>query len=535
MMKPSDSSTAADTSSKLQQEISEASVLLREGRLAEASNLGRTLVQAYPKESRAYAFAAEASNLDGNLPQALSWIDKAIEFSDDPQHKIKKAWLLSRALRRDEIPALAAQASAQAGRDARLFWQIGKLYYHHNMLPEAIAQFERALTAAGKNAAWSYDLGLARFYSGDMNRAEIDLNNVLAAAPQAGAVLYLRSTLRRQTPESNHVAELERHLSVGFRKDEDQAGALYALAKELEDLGEHEKSFAALSAGASKKRGTIKYDISSFRTTMDEIRDVQHAKALAMPVACCEEEGAIFIVGMPRTGTTLAQRILLQSGKVKDAGELLDFGFHLTAAVQKVCAANPGLSPAMATLAVDFSALGETYMRGARQMAGGSPSFIDKLPVNYLYCGLIHKALPKARILHMVRDPLDTCYAIFKTLFFNAYDFSYDLEELAEYYVGYRRMMQHWHEEIPGVILDVRYEDLVTNTEAEARRIYDWCGLEWNAEALNVPDRDKVFATASAAQVREPVHARSVNSSRKHVDELARLSGILAAAVILGP
>lgn len=534
-MNPSDSSKAADTSFKLQHKISEVSELLRKGRLTEAVNLGRALVQAYPRESRAYAVATEACNLDGNLPQALSWIDKAIEFSDDPQHKLKKAWLLSRALRRDEIPAIAAQASAQAGRDARLFWQIGKLYYHHNMLPEAIAHFELALAAVGKNAAWSYDLGLARFYSGDMDRAEIDLNDVLAAAPQAGAVLYLRSTLRRQTPQNNHVAELERQLSAGFSKVEDEAGALYALAKELEDLGEHEKSFTALVAGAIKKRSTIQYDISSFITTMGEIREVQNAKSLAETVAACEEEGAIFIVGMPRTGTTLAERVLLQSGKVKDAGELLDFGFHLSAAVNKACAANPGLSPTKATLAVDFSALGESYMRGARQMAGGSPSFIDKLPVNYLYCGLIHKALPKARILHMVRDPLDTCYAIFKTMFFNAYDFSYDLEELAEYYVAYRRMMQHWHEAIPGVILDVRYEDLVTNTESEARRIYDWCGLEWNPEALNVPDKDKVFATASAAQVREPVHTRSVNSSRKHADGLARLRGILAAADMLNP
>ena len=150
-----------------------------------------------------------------------------------------------------------------------------------------------------------------------------------------------------------------------------------------------------------------------------------------------------------------------------------------------------------------------------------------------MYCGLIHKALPKAKILHMVRDPLDSCYAIFKTLFFNAYDFSYDLDELADYYIAYRRMMRHWHETMPGVIQDIRYEDLVANTEAEARRIYQWCGLEWNPAALNVPDKGKVFATASAAQVREPVHTRSINSSRKHGEGLAKLIQKLAAAGIL--
>ncbi len=507
--------------------------MLRQGRTAEAVSSARVITEKFPTQARAHAFAAEASSINGNLPEALIWIDKAIEYSNDPQHKIKKAWLLSRSLRRDEIPALAAQVAAEANSDARLSWQLGKLYYHHNMLPEAIEHYQRALSAAGENTSWRYDLGLARFYSGDPDRAEEDLDTVLTAAPQAGPVIYLRSTLRRQTLERNHIADIEARLKAGFRKEEDEAGALYALAKELEDLGEHEKSFASLVAGAKKKRNTIQYDIASFETTLREIREVQDAKALAMPTTGWEEDGAIFIVGMPRTGTTLAERILLQSGKVKDAGELLDFGYHLTAAVQKVRAANPDMSPATATLAVDFAALGESYMRGARQMAGGSPMFIDKLPANYLYCGLIHKALPKARILHMVRDPLDSCYAIFKTLFFNAYDFSYDLEELAEYYVAYRGMMQHWRDSMPGVILDVRYEDLVIDTEREARRIYEWCGLEWNPDALNVPDKDKVFATASAAQVREPVHTRSVNSSRRHAVGMSGLKEKLVAAGIL--
>jgi len=512
----------------LQQQLFQGSTLLRHGRLSEAVELGEAIAEAYPDQSRALAFAAEANSVNGNLPQALGWIDKAIECSDDPQHKIKKAWLLSRSLRRDEIPPLAEQVAAHAGTDGRLLWQIGKLYYHHNCLPQAIAQYERALSAVGDNTSWRYDLALARFYTGDAERAEQDLNKVLAAAPEAGAVIYLRSTLRKQCQQSNHVADIEARLKKGFAKPDDEAGALYALAKELEDLGEHAASFHALVAGADKKRRTIQYDASAFAATLREISEVQDATALAIPVESCQEEGAVFIVGMPRSGTTLAERILLQSGKVKDAGELLDFGFQLTTAVQQARSVDPALSHAAATLHVDFATLGRDYMRGARQMAGGSSRFIDKLPANYMYCGLIHRALPKAKILHMVRDPMDSCYAVFKTLFFNAYDFSYDLDELADYYIAYRRMMRHWHEVMPGVILDVRYEDLVTDTEVQAKRIYAWCGLDWNPDALNVPEKDKVFATASAAQVREPVHTRSVNSSRKHAEGLAKLVERLA-------
>ncbi len=504
-------------------DITQGNALLRQGKADEAIEFGKRLLQAHVSEPRVFAFLAEAHRVKGDLEGAIGWIDQAIQASPDPQHKIKKAWLLSRLLRRDEILSLADQVAAQAGDDRMLRWQLGKLYYHHNFLREAIGQYEHALASGPDNPSWRYDLAIARFYAGDADNAEADLNSVLQASPQAGAVIYLRSTLRRQRPDRNHVADIESRLKAPFRTPEDEAGALYALAKELEDLGEHDKAFASLLSGAKKKRSAIQYDAAAFSKMTEEIRAAQNAAAMAVPAPGHEEEGAIFILGLPRTGTTLAERILLQSGKVKDAGELMDFGFHLSAATQRVRSDMPDVAPIDATMKSDFAAIGRAYMQGARQMASGSQLFIDKLPANYLYCGMIHKALPKAKIIHLVRDPLDSCYAIFKTLFFNAYDFSYDLDELADYYIAYRRMMKHWHEILPGVILDVRYEDLVADTEAQARRIYDWLGLEWTPDALSIPDSKVVFATASAAQVREPVHTRSVHSSRKHVDSLAPL------------
>lgn len=488
------------------------------------------LAVTFPENSRVRAFGAEASRVRGDMERALEWIDQAIELDDDPQYKVKKAWLLSRLLRRDEIPALVQEIGSIAAGDGLLLWQLGKLCYHHNRLPEAIEMYARAVAVVGEQADWRYDLAIARFYVGDFAGAETDLGLFIKAAPQSGAAIYLRSTLRRQLPGANHVADIQARLDRGFVKTEDEAAALYALAKEFEDLGEHGASVEALLAGARKKRSCIQYDIGTFRRTMDEVRRVQGRQALFAPGDGCNEDGAIFIVGMPRTGTTLAERLLLQSGQVANAGELTDFGFQLGRATRQAQERNPRLSSVEATMAVDFAELGRDYMRGARQMAGGSRMFIDKLPPNYLYCGMIHKALPNARIIHLVRDPLDSCYAIFKTLFFDAYDFSYDLEELAEYYLLYRAMMRHWHEAMPGVILDVSYEDLVSDTEVQARRIYEWCGLEWTDEALAMPARQVTFATASAAQVREPIHTRSVRGSRRHLDKLAPLVDRLIAA-----
>lgn len=528
-------SSSAPPSSALAQQLEQGYDFLRDGRLADAIQLSRALIDAHPSNSHAFVFAAEASLANDDPEGALTLIDQAISHSHgDPFLKIKKARLLPQLRRRDEIPAIAAEVASQADGNSRLLWQLGKLYYRNNLQADAIVQFEKAHALLGNHPGLLYDMAVARFFSGDFERAERDLDRVLAVAPQSGPALYLRATLRRQTPQRNHTEDIARRLRNGFRKPTDEAAALYALAKELEDLGEYDKSFDALQAGAARMRGTLShYDVAAECASLQAIQDAYTSTTMAAPIEGYDKEGAIFIVGMPRTGTTLAERLLVQSGVVTAAGELLDFGNLLAAATRKLFAAEPAQTTAEASLKIDFATLGRDYMRGVRQVVDGSPFFIDKMPVNYLYCGMIHKALPKAKIIHVVRDPLDTCYAVFKTLFFDSYSFSYDQEELAEYYIAYHRMMRHWHEVMPGQILDVRYENLVTDTEYQAKRIFDWCGLEWSPAVLETPDDKAVFATASAAQVREPVHSRSVNSSRRHLERLAPLVAKLKSAGII--
>lgn len=422
--------------------------------------------------------------------------------------------------------------AAQAGDNGHLHWQLGDLCYKTNLQADAIRHFEKAHALIGDHPGLLYDMAVARFFSGDFERAELDLDRAIAVAPQAAQALYLRATLRRQTPERNHVEDIKRRLQEGFRQADDEASALYALSKELGDLGEHENSFAALATGAAKKRGTLRYNVADECAAMRAICAAYDAAAMAAPSAGHDEEGAIFIVGMPRSGTTLAERLLVQSGIVTSAGELSDIANLVRMAAQQALQDEPALVPAAASLKADFAALGREYMRGAREGAAGSPVFIDKMTLNFLYCGMIRKALPKAKIIHLVRDPLDSCYAVFKTLLFNAYHYSYDLDDLAEYYIAYHQVMRHWHEVMPGQILDVRYEDLVTDTENQARRMYDWCGLDWSPVALEIPAGKTVFASASAAQVREPVHNRSVHSSRRYREQLAPLAAKLSAAGI---
>jgi hypothetical protein len=183
-----------------------------------------------------------------------------------------------------------------------------------------------------------------------------------------------------------------------------------------------------------------------------------------------------------------------------------------------------------ASLQMDFGRIGGNYLAAVRDLAGGQRYTIDKLPFNFRYCGLIHKALPKAAIVHLTRDPMDTCYAVFKTLFINAYHFSYQLEELAEYYVAYRRMMDHWHAVMPGVMLDVRYEDLVSDPQTQCRRLLEHCGLPWEDQVLDFHRSTKASTTASAMQVRRPIYQSSVQKWRNYTRELQPVLRRLAAA-----
>ncbi|HVR81113.1 MAG TPA: sulfotransferase [Luteimonas sp.] len=520
--------------SALQQQLAQGFALLQQDRVADAAALSDRLVAAHAGNAEVLFFASEVRLAADDAESALGFIAAAVDAAPGQLPLLlKKADNLIMLRRRTDARQVAAAAVAVAGDDGRALWEIGKVYSRCDDPVSARQLYEKALAAKGSNPGLLYDLATAQFHTGDVAGAENNLEAFLAHAPRTGHALYLRSTLRRQTDARNHVADLEARLTAGFPNAVGRAACLFALAKELEDLGQADKSFPVLAEAAALKRQTLTYDAAAERASIDAVRAAYTPEVMQTEVAGHDEEGAIFIVGMPRSGTTLVERMLGRHSEVKSAGELLDFGQVLAAATQKCLEANPGKTVVEASLLIDFAALGRDYMASAREAASGSHMFIDKMPINYIYCGLIKKALPNARIIHLVRDPMDSCYAVYKTLFNQAYYFSYDLDELAAYYTTYHQLMRHWHAVMPGAILDVHYEELVADTEGQARRILAWCGLDWQATVLTPSENENPSTTASAAQVREPVYTSSVQKWRSYEAGLAPLKAQLVAAGIV--
>lgn len=424
----------------------------------------------------------------------------------------------------DALSRLAA-IEAAAGDDARLLQHLGE-HYTHCGKPEAAARcYRRAVGLTPDDPRCLYNLSAALIALGQLAEAEALLDRVIALDPHDADAWHNRSTLRRQTPENNHVAGLLEAVEQ-VRPGPAEVALCYALAKELEDLGDTEHSFVWLRRGADRRRSLLSYRVEADVAAMAEIARVFDARLFEGPPSGCPEKGPVFVMGLPRSGTTLVDRIISSHSDVESLGEINDFAL----ALMRLAGATGGKGDLIRRSAdLDPAALGRAYLDSVAGYGRTRPMFIDKTPVNFLYIGLIVRALPDARIVHLRRHPLDSGYALYKTLFRMGCPYSYDLEDIAAYLLAHRRLMDHWRAVAPGRILDVDYEALVADQEVVSRRIIDHCGLDWQDACLTFHENAAPAATASAAQVRQPIHARSVGLWRRYADQLSPLAAALAA------
>lgn len=509
----------------LQSLLDDGARLLRERRIDAANRLAADLLARFPEAAAVRYFASDAALAQGNPAAALQCIEALPPAgATAPLSLLRRAKILVQLRRRTEALEIARSVAARVVRD---LWQLGTLA---SVLREC-QDLDAAHYWLMRTHEWFptqvialFDLAVVEFQLNRIDEAEIHLETLLRMDPRHAGALRLRSLLRTWGPGKNHVAQLEALLASadGGRLE---ASAGYALAKECEDIGDHDRAFAALQIGARAQRALMDYDSASECAALDHVREAFPSAAVMDAVSGFTEASPIFVVGLPRTGTTLVERILGSHSQVRAVGEITDFPDILSDAI----AALPEAAGSSAK-ALDFRDIGQRYADSAAQLAGGAARFVDKLPYNFLYCGYILAALPNARIVHLVRDPMDTCYAVYKTLFVGAYAWSYDLDEIADYYLAYRRLMQHWHEVLGNRILDVSYEELVRDPATVTRNMLSFCDLPWEDAVLAFHEHPDAALTASAVQVRRPVYTDSVGAWNRVGSHLSRLQERLASA-----
>lgn len=417
----------------------------------------------------------------------------------------------------------------QASDHPRLLQDVGALYSHLNRHDSAERCYGRAASLTPRDSQALYNWATCLIALGRLTEAESALTQVIALSPQDYDAYYNRSTLRRQTPLSNHVVELQTLLSRPGLPPGGVVAVGYALAKEFEDLGRHVDSFAALKRGADARRRQLSYRVEDDLASMQDIARGFDLNYLRSPGECCEDSRPLFIVGLPRSGTTLVDRILSSHSEVLSRGESSDWAATV---MQLAGPARDKRDLIERATAIDPAALGRAYC--ARLPSSGTAHVIDKTPINFLYLAMIRRALPNARIVHVRRQPLDVCYAMYKTLFRMAYPFSYDLSDLGRYFVGYHGLMQHWRTLLGNDLIEVDYEDLVADQEGVTRRLLQQCGLAWEGNCLDFDRNQAPTLTASAAQVRQPIYRSSVALWQRYEAELQPLKRLLDAAGVTG-
>jgi tetratricopeptide (TPR) repeat protein len=515
----------------------EALRLARHGSLRAAGDVSRVLNAQHPQYAAGWRTTSTIALQMREPAAALEAIDHALALAPkDGRSLLQKAHCLRMLRRQAEALDTANTARQAANDDAVALDALGTFYSLSGEQRLALAAYDRALELAPRSAAILFNRATIRRFVGQLAAAEDDYDHVIAARPNDYEAYKNRSDLRTQSAERNHVAELVRLLAPGVTDWRGEVQLRFALAKEYEDLADYTNSWKHLDRGARLRRRHLQYDVERDVATVDWIIDAFPGAPAASSAGCSSEE-PIFIVGLPRSGTTLVERILGSHSTVHSAGELNDFSQAIVdAAVGSTGSRNMPREELVARAAtLDFAALGRDYLARTRPATGHTPHFTDKMPVNYLYCGIIHRAFPKAKIVHLTRHPLAVSYAMYKTLFSDGYPFSYDLNEIGRYYAAYRKLMGHWHATLPGVVYDLSYEQLVADQEGESRRLLEFCGLPWEDACLAFHLNRAPTTTASAAQVRHALYDSSREQWRHYATPLEALRSQLTAAGIAVP
>lgn len=408
--------------------------------------------------------------------------------------------------------ACADDPCVAACGDAAVLAGFGALMDDQGVPERALPLLRRALALGAQGPEIHLRLGNAEGYAGNAAAAEAALEACLALDPDFAPAHRVLAKLRPATPASNHVHRLRAALARVPDGHPDAPLLHYALFKELDDLGDTAAAWPALEAGLRLRRQQVRHLDSDEAALFEALMQVDANP----PGEVLPGPAPVFIVGMPRSGTTLLERMLGAHPDVADAGELRDFTAQLRWCAQRMGGPHPDADLVAAAAAADLSALGPRYLAHTQWQAQGRAFYTDKLPTNFLNVGFIANALPQARILHLVREPMDVCFSNLKEWFAGAYPHSYQFDEMAAHYRRYRALMAHWRQRFPGRVLDVAYRDLVAQPEATARRVLAHCGLDFHPGVLAVEARRGAVATASAAQVREPIHTRFLGQWRRY-------------------
>ena len=509
--------------------IARAAELEKDGDPASAEKIYRQILTQDPDNVEALRLLATVAASQRHFGDAEIFLQRAVDCA--PEFIRARADLVSVQLERDKFD--------EAIKNAKRLIQLDKALPNSHLLlgnangsagryEDAVSAYEKTLELApGHRGAFS-GLGNMLKTIGQVEGAVAAYRAGIQEHPDFAEAYWSLANLKTFRFEEHEVAAMEALLDTKDLPAESFVQLCNALGLESENKQDYERAFEYFARGNSVRRKSESYDPVETEDLNDRLIELFGVEFLARHADSGDPDGApIFIVGLPRSGSTLIEQILASHSHVEGTHELSDLG-RITQKIAKMFEIRERYPESLLQLDKNaFAELGSLYVSRTRRHRAGRAHFIDKNPNNFVHTGLLRLILPNAKIIDARRHPLDSCLGSYKQLFARGQPFSYDLVELGEYYLQYRRLMDHWYDVIPGFVLEVRYEDVVENLEREVRRILDYCGLPWEDNCLRFHETERPVKTASSEQVRQPIYSSSVNLWRNYEPWLGELIDIL--------
>jgi tetratricopeptide (TPR) repeat protein len=520
---------------KAELQLKRAHKAISEGRKEDARAACLDALNRVPDCADAYYLLGRMALDAGARSQAVDLFLKANRSApSSPKPLIWLASIYSMAFRHDQAREAIEQAISLNPRDAEDVHEIGIVLCRLTEDHRALQFYERAALLAPRNAHYAYNLGFNRQANGDDAGAERAFRRCVALNPRFYQAYLSLVELRKQAPQDNLLRVLEPLFANASDDIEPTLFLGHAIAKTHEDLGDPAKAMEVLERAKSVRRRRMRYDHARTRELFDQAaRSHPAGPATGAPNPT---NAPIFVVGMPRSGTTLTDRILSSHPDVASVGEIqsMPLASRNLAGVDSPRLDHPGILGRSAS--IDVGRLASLYLSETTALRKSRPRFVDKNPFNFLFAGLIHRALPNARIICLRRDPLDLCLSNYRLMFGQQsafHDYAYDLSDIARYYVLFDRLMAHWSETMPpDRFMSLEYESLVFNQEMETRRLLAFCDLAWEPRCLAFHENRPGVTTPSVHQVRSPLFTDSIGRWLRYGETLRPVIDVLKSDII---
>lgn len=521
---------------------------LRDGRLQDAHHSCLALLKIQPDFADAWFICSVIAAHNGQRDKAIEILHRALHLApENPEYHAELGKLLVGSNEPEAAREAADAALALKPTSLPVWNTLGVLFSHLGEHAQALQCFKQAETLlevrlkeneghvddsdANYAADFYFNVATSLQFEGRFEDAAARYKRAIELQPEFFRAHSALCALETQTPDTHRLETLFA-LRTKVSTPRDQLHLGHAIAKVHEDLGRYDEALQALQWAKAPQRESTGYTPDQDITLFNAAKQAFATPHTAQNIGCNSQE-PIFVVGMPRTGTTLVEQILGAHSAVFAAGELQAMPLQVKRLAQTDSPDILDATTLMQAASLNRETLGLAYLDSTRPRTGHTTHFTDKLPINFMYIGLIREALPKAKIICLRRDPMDSCLSNYRQLFavnFKHYYYNYDLLDCGRYYQQFDQLMAHWDQQWPGAIHSLHYERLVQDPEAETRALLDFCELKWEAQCLRFDQQQSSVATPSAVQVRQGIYASSVNRWQRYGDALMPLYEMLRSA-----